>query len=136
MLTIKRQQRELAGELAFVERTIEHFRDYHEETVGLLDDDELRRRVARGIERGRGWGLTWEYSLTVFVAHMFEICPTFDEHPAIRRVLSDALLPPDERIDALLERVKDEEWEEIVQDCDPEGAWRSLMQEDQEEDED
>jgi hypothetical protein len=43
---------------------------------------------------------------------MFEVAPTFDEQPAIARVLEDESLPPDRRMEALWDRTTDEDWEE------------------------
>jgi len=131
VLTIKRAQRALAGEEAFVERVIRHLLIFHRATVEPLPEGELRRRVVHGIERGRSHGLTWEYSLTIFVANMLERCPDFDEHPAIRRVLEDESLQPDERMDALLERVPKEAWDEVVAQCDEDAYWQALDADDE-----
>jgi len=126
MLLVSRAQRQQVGDPAFVERVVEHFRRYHIEAVYMLPDDVLRKRVAHGIERGRSYGLTWEYSLTVFVAHMMRINPEFDKHAAIQRVLHDASIEPDERINELPAMVSDEEWEEAGRQCDPETYWQQI----------
>ncbi|WP_437518059.1 hypothetical protein [Sorangium sp. So ce1099] len=120
---MKRRQMSEAGDPAFVDRTVGHFRRFHGEATASLSDDELRFRIRHGLERGRAHGLTWESSLTVFVAHMIELCPAFDEHPAAARVLADASLPPDERVEALLAHLSDDEWEEAARVCDPVAYW-------------
>jgi hypothetical protein len=127
LLRIKRDQMALAGEGPFVDRTVRHMRVFHDAAVADLPDDELRRRVVHGLERARRHGLTWEYSLTVFVAHMLELSPTFDEHPAVARVLADTSLPPDERMDELLARLTDEQWDEVVAQGDEDAYWRSVF---------
>ncbi|WP_438030761.1 hypothetical protein [Sorangium sp. So ce233] len=123
MLKVKRRQRSEAGDPAFVDRTVGHLRRFHGVATERLSDDELRFRVRHGLARGRGHGLTWESSLTVFVAHMIELCPAFDEHPAAARVLADASIPPDERVEALLAHLTEEEWEEAARMCDPVAYW-------------
>lgn len=127
MLTIKREQRSRIGEPAFEERTFDHFRIMHPQMAWRLPDRELRRRIRHGLAKGRSYGLTWEYSLTLFLSHMLEINPRFDEHPAIQSVLLDESLPPDERIDELTsERVTDEQWEEAAALGDPSEYWSAV----------
>ncbi len=110
------------AEAVFVERLIEHLRDEHEPLVRGFPDDILEEMVRNGVAKGRLHGITRESSLTAFVALMFEISPNFDEHPPIRRVLRDTRIPPDARIDALVERVSPEEWEEAERRYDA-SAW-------------
>ncbi|XXT21214.1 hypothetical protein WME94_06575 [Sorangium sp. So ce429] len=126
MLLVSRAQREQVGEPAFVDRVVAHFLRYHLEAVHMLPDDVLRRRVEHGIAKGRGYGLTWEYSLTVFVAHMIRIHPRFDEHPAVQRELRDPSREPDRRIDALVENLTPDEWEDAASRGDPEAYWRDV----------
>lgn len=127
MLLVTREQRQKAGEPAFVQRVVDHFRRCHEEAVLELSDQVLRERVVHGLAKGRSYGLTWEYSLTVFVAHMLRINPEFDKHPAIQRELTDpARGAPDERIDKLVAYVSDEAWDEASRRVDPEVYWRSI----------
>ncbi|EYF04382.1 hypothetical protein [Chondromyces apiculatus] len=127
MFLVTREQRQKTGDPAFVDRVMTHFRRYHAEAVAILPDDVLRRRVTHGIERGRTYGLTWEYSLTVFLAHMMRIHPEFDRHPAIQRELHDpARGEPDERIDALATHVSEQAWDEAAQQGDPEAYWSAI----------
>lgn len=127
MFHISREQRQKVGDPAFVQRVVTHFRRYHLEAIHTLPEEVLRRRVEHGIEKGRSYGLTWEYSLTVFVAHMIRIHPEFDRQPAIQRELRNpARGTPDERIDALATYVKPEEWEEAARQGDAEAYWRAI----------
>ncbi|AKT43484.1 hypothetical protein [Chondromyces crocatus] len=127
MFLVTREQRQKTGDPAFVDRVVTHFRRYHTEAVAILSDDLLRRRVAHGIERGRAYGLTWEYSLTVFVAHMMRIHPEFDRYPAIQRELFNPDHgEPDERIDALTYAVSEKAWDEAASQSDPEAYWIAL----------
>ncbi|WP_437538983.1 hypothetical protein WME79_22890 [Sorangium sp. So ce726] len=131
MLRVKRHQRSQAGDPAFVDRTAAHFRRFHGDATAGLSDDELRFRIRHGIERGRAHGLTWESSLTVFVAHMIEICPAFDEHPAAARVLADEAIPADERVEALLSHLSEDEWEEAARMGDPAAYWARVHAEEE-----
>lgn len=112
-----------------VGRIVLHLHEHHSEVIGRLPDDLLREMVAGGIARARRHGLTWESSLTLFVALMFEIAPNFDEHPVIRSILEEPTLPPDERLDLLPDRISDEEWEEARQSYDR-NAWFPELEED------
>jgi hypothetical protein len=115
MIKVSAKQREmldLAVEAAFVREVARHLREEHASRCEGIGGEELTRRVEIGIARARGHGLTWDASITAFVAIMFEVAPTFDEQPAIRRVLSDRRLSADRRIDALWDRTSEEDWDE------------------------
>lgn len=111
---------------AFVDRTVAHVRRFYPQRVASLSELVLRARVSHCLARGRAHGLTWEYSLTVFVAHMLTLCPTFDEHPEIQRVLRDSPLPPDERMDELLREVPEQAWQQLAERCDAAAYWRRV----------
>ncbi len=126
MFAIKREQRQKMGDPPFIDRTVEYFKEYYIEHVYDIEDDELHMRVKHGVEKARGYGLTWESSLTIFIAHMLTINPEFDKQPAIQKVLVDPAIPGDERMQALLGLVEDDEWEDALKQCDPEQYWRDL----------
>lgn len=115
MLTIGKQQLEaLKGSVqrAYARDVARYIRAEHPDAVQAISDEELLRRVSLGIARAESHGLTWDSSITAFVAMMFEVAPTFDEQPAISRVLKDESIPADRRIEALWERTTDEDWDE------------------------
>lgn len=127
MLLVTRQQRQTVGEPAFVQRVMTHFQRYHIEAVYEWPEELLRKRIEHCLARGRKWGLTWEYSLTVFAAHMIRIHPEFDEQPDIHRELGNAAHGlPDERIDALPAYVRARAWDEAQEKSDPELYWKSV----------
>jgi hypothetical protein len=127
MLLVTQKQREQTGEPAFVARLVFHFQRYHLETIYLLPEELLQKRLEHCLVRGRKWGLTWEYSLTVFAAHMMTIHPEFDEQPEIRAALGNASLgEPDERIDELPANVPDEAWDAAEARGNPEIYWHSV----------
>jgi hypothetical protein len=128
MFAIKREQRQKMGEPAFLERTAEWLREYHRDHTWQLDDDELRMRVRHGVAKARRYGLTWESSLTIFVSHMLTINPEFDRHPAVHAALTDPKIPGDEKMQALLGLIGDDEWEEAARQCDPNEYWDAVRE--------
>ena len=116
----------------FVERLAVHVRAEHadapvflpegETTVGLLTDERLHEMVRRGVERARSYGITWESTLGAFVTIMFVAAPNFDEHPLIRRVLSDEKVDANARVERLWELTTEENWEVVAQNYDA-SAW-------------
>lgn len=126
MLTIRKEQREKLGDPEFIERVVTHFKRYHLEAVYDLPDDVLRKRIAHGIEKGRRYGLTWEYSLTVFVAHMIRIHPDFDEQPAIHRELCSPDHAEKDKMEALVMNVPESAWDEAEQRGDPKAYWARI----------
>jgi hypothetical protein len=135
MLIIRNEQLDAFQEIAdaaFVQTIIEHLREEHAEAIGRLPDEVLTDMVQAGIDRARSWGLTWEATITAFVALMFEIAPNFDEHPKIREILSEESEPEDARLDRLVEEVSEKDWEEAVQLYD-ENAWFPNLQEEEDD---
>lgn len=117
MLRISKQQIDAMaqeGRAAYARDLARYLRAEHEDAVRSLGDEDLLRRVHLGIARAEGHGMTWDSTITAFVAMMFEIAPTFDEQPGIRRVLTDGQIAPDLRVDALWKRTTAEDWEEAA----------------------
>lgn len=103
-------------------RIVVHVWENHQRIVNTLPRDLLHDMVRNGISRARRHGLRLESSLTAFVSLMFEISPTFDEHPEILRILEDNTVEPDKRIELLLTCVSGKSWEEAGQRYN-EVAW-------------
>jgi hypothetical protein len=109
---------------AHVRDVARHLRAEHAEVVRALSDAELLRRVGIAVARARAYGMTWDSTITGFVAIMFVIAPTFDEQRGIRRVLHDPRIPPDTRVDALWTRTTAEDWTEAERRAvDAEDFW-------------
>lgn len=129
MLKVDKRQLQMlddALESAYARELARYMRAEHEAAVAGLSDEELLRRVTIGIAKARGYGITWDSSITGFVAIMFEVAPTFDEQPAIQKVLTDRSVPPDVRVDALWKRTTEEDWVEAERLA--EGAERFWLQ--------
>ncbi|MDI1430657.1 hypothetical protein [Polyangium sorediatum] len=115
MLTLRRGQQKAFEPLvedALVERIFVFLRQRPEPEVHRLDDAHLRAAIRAGVAQGRSFGLTWQSSLGAFVGLSIVVGPRFHEHPAVRAILTDEAIPPDERIAALRDRLTEEEWRE------------------------
>jgi hypothetical protein len=113
---------ELQGDLAFAEEVIEFLQKMHAEFVQDLPPAELSSRVLFGLTKAKRYGFRRQSSLAGFVAIMFRIGPNFDEHPAIREVLTDQAVPPDLRISDLWSRTSESDWDEAVASSQK-GTW-------------
>lgn len=120
------------AEDGFVRRVAEHVRARHPRAVvrlperltvaGRLEDDALLALVRGGVARARRYGMEAESALAAFVVTMFLTAPNFDEHPLIRRVLADDKIPPDRKIDRLLQSVTARNLK-VVKDTYNPAAW-------------
>ncbi|MFT3772594.1 MAG: hypothetical protein QM820_44960 [Minicystis sp.] len=125
MLTIRDPQLaalRAAREPAFLDDLVAHLRAYHPDAVEDLSDDEIRARARVGVRRAGRYGFDKGRTAAAFVALMFEIAPNFDEHPAIRRCLTDEAIPVDARILDLVHRTTAAAWEEAEEAYD-DAAW-------------
>jgi hypothetical protein len=124
---------ERALEERFVNRLVGHLRDHHADTevklpgqttrLGDLPEPKLRELVCRGIARARTYGLTWESTITAFVAIMFEVAPNFDRMPIARLALR-AKIESNLRIDCLLAALSSDDWARAARNYAPQ-AWES-----------
>ena len=128
-MQITREQRQKMGDPPFVDRTVDRFRTYFLEHVYMLEIEELRFRVKHGIAKARSYGLTYESSITTFVAHMLTLNPDFDKQLAVQRALHDPEIEPDGRMGAMMATVDDEDWEAAAEQCDPTVYWAKLHEE-------
>lgn len=83
-------------------------REQHAYVVQGLPADLFDRMVGDGLDTARSYGLQAPAQLATFVLLMFELGPEFHRAPVIQRVLTDATIPPDERLAAVLERTPPE----------------------------
>lgn len=118
-MQIRSQQMEVMlndAERKFVLSTVAHMREHHAAQVSRFPEKELQTRVEAGIKRARGYGLTWESSITGFVALTFVIGPDFDKQPRIQSVLTDRSIPADERVEELRFRVGPRDWAQAAEE--------------------
>ena len=120
------------AEISFVRRLVEYLQQRHGNVIVQLPqgpaivkqvpNEALHEMARNGIARAREYGMNWESSLAAFVVLMFISAPNFDEHPTVRRVLQDKGIAPESRVNHLLERISQHEWETINKDYDVK-AW-------------
>jgi hypothetical protein len=106
----------------FLLHVVDHLRQHYAASVHAVSDERLEQRVRSGIARARRYGLTWESSIAAFVTLMFVIAPNFDEHPAMRKALTDRRTPPDDRIELMMMNTSDDDWSQAAANADP-RAW-------------
>ncbi len=123
MLVIRPEQMSVfkpAAEKNFENQIVKHLREQHSEltvhfvkgdsTVEQIPQDRLLEMVQQGIARARAYGITWETAIVGFIVLMFLIAPNFDDHPLIKRAISDESVPPNERIEHLQKVITEENW--------------------------
>jgi hypothetical protein len=141
MLKIFPEQMEAFSAVAdelLLRRVVDHLREKYGDTVvqlpsGLLivseiGEDELKTIVGTGISRARCYGLSHESTLAAFIALMFEAAPNFDQYPLMQQILHDENIPANSRIDLLLSKASEEDWEAIKGSYSA-GAWEQKPKE-------
>lgn len=100
------------GEPEFKKQIIEYLRSEYGIVLSSLSDAELLRRVEIAYDRARRFNFTRRASVVAYILLMFAVSPEFDTHPAIKEVLDQQWIPPDERMACLADAITAEEWEE------------------------
>ena len=122
MLHIREEQMAVFQQQAernFVSSVVENLRTNHPAAVKDTPDDTLHKRVEYGIQSAREYGLSWKNSLSTFVTLMFVIAPDFDRLSAFKQFLTDEGVPPNERMELLLEKTTDADWQEAEKASEP-----------------
>jgi hypothetical protein len=86
-------------------------REYNNLLNGIPEDIQIDM-IRGGIAKARSYGLERAGNINAFVAIMFEIAPEFDRQPDIQRVLKDPAIAPADKIQALMDRVPAQAWED------------------------
>lgn len=94
----------------------------HTATVAEMPTKLLRKIVQNGIERARGYEMTWEYNIATFVSLMIDVAPNFSEHQLVKPILQNENEPPDSRMDLVTDFIPEKSWEVIEAEYDPK-AW-------------
>jgi hypothetical protein len=79
-----------------------------------VDLPEMRRRIALAVRRGRAYGIRIDSQLAAFASLMIAYGPDFDEHPAVKAVLTDRGIADTHRMDALRDRLARRHLEELA----------------------
>ena len=91
-----------------------------DDPIADLPRAEFRAEVHAAAEQGESYGLAREIDLRGFAMFWLLIGPAFHLHPAVQAILDDPAVPGDDKIDHLIGRVTDEEWDEAgeLEDAD------------------
>lgn len=108
--------------LRFVDRIAEHLREHYASSVQNIDPKVLRARVAHGLDTARSFDLCTDRATAKFVVLMIIVSPRFHRTPAFSRILRDKQIPPQEKINAIIERATEEDWE-AARETGGEQAW-------------
>jgi len=127
-MVIRDQQMEALNRSAqarFVRQLAEYLRANHgstvvrlahgEPAVNAIQSDQLESLVQAGVDRAGSYGFSWRSSVAAFVVTMFVVAPNFHEDQFVNELLSDRDIEPDYRMDTALERVTEEQWDQIRQ---------------------
>lgn len=125
------------AELGFIKRVTKTLQTDHGEAIVRLPDKELpvaimqpegvEELVRHGLARAKQYELEDEASLAAFILLMFETAPNFDEHPLLRRFLEDENVQIDARVDNLMDRATEQNWDVVRKNYNPE-AWTAPLQ--------
>ena len=110
------------AEQVFVRDTVLYVKEQHADKVEGLSDKAVEQRVKLGMARARSYGLKREGSILFFLALMFDIAPNFDEQPGIHKALLSGDDSPDVRMDELLDKTSDDDWDQAEESYD-ERTW-------------
>lgn len=102
MLRLRPEQIRVLADAAFANRLTQELRLNFNKQVAHIDHQQLAAQVHEGIALGRRHGLTGESSLGGYTLLRIVIGPDFERQPQARQILSDPNIPPDERIEKLV----------------------------------
>ena len=88
-------------------------RDY-QEIVGGLPEDMLAGMINHGIDKAKSFGLTHPFDIAGFVYIMFEVGPEFYRHPQIQPILTSTTLPPEQKMNTMIDRTPPVVWQQCV----------------------
>lgn len=125
-----------AADAGFLDRLVEHLRKEHADvpvrlstarrtTLGQLPEDILRELVRLGVAKARSYGMTWESTITGFVALMFVAAPNFDDLPQVAEMLREPRVHPERRLDYFVQNADFETWQ-MIQFCYDPAAWQPV----------
>ncbi len=107
---LKNCRRAIEGDL--VRLIYWHLRSYHSKVVQFISKEVLHERIGHGLKKARSYELATISDLAGFVALMFELSPSFDEHPSFARIFSDPDVLPENKMRKLSQTITDREWQE------------------------
>lgn len=92
---------------------IAHWEATCPDAIDDLKPAMLREIAAAAVDRCGSYGIDGAQDQHLFAGLMMEVSPSFDEHPAVRRYLTDAALAPGERLGAMIAGLPDSVWTQL-----------------------
>jgi uncharacterized protein YehS (DUF1456 family) len=92
-----------------------YLRKNNAEAVEKKSPEELDEIINEGIKKSKDYGLKYMSSLCWFIVMMLEVSLNFDQQDQIQIHLSNKSIPPEIRIQVILEKTDDDDWDEARQ---------------------
>ena len=112
----QREQLMFYDQEALYERILAHWEETCPDAIDGIDAAMLREIAIAATARCASYGIHTADDQVLFAGLMMAISPSFDDHPAVQRGLRDQAIPPDERLDRLVDGLSDTVWEQIRQE--------------------
>ncbi|GGY70947.1 DUF4123 domain-containing protein [Pseudoduganella albidiflava] len=98
------------------DRIVQHWVETCPESLDGMEHAMVREIAIAAVARCASYGIHTADDQVLFAGLMMSVSPSFDDHPAIRRGLRDESVPPDERLDRLVDDLPDAVWDQIARD--------------------
>jgi len=105
-------------------------RDYQAIVKGI-PDDMLAGMINHGIEKAKSFGLTHPFDIAGFVYIMFEVGPEFYRHPKILPILSSITIPPERKMDTMIEQTQPMVWQQCMEVLDRQTWFPELREQEE-----
>lgn len=94
----------------------------HLDLVIEMTDEDRRLCVRSGMKRARQYEIKEAADLATFICLMLEFAPNFDEHPLIKKILTDTAIDGSAKIREVINSTTDAAWQDTIDNYD-ERAW-------------
>lgn len=97
-------------------RIVEHWEETCSEAIDGIERPMLREIAIAAVARCATYGIHTADDQVLFAGLMMSVSPSFDDHPAVQRMLRDETVAPDERLDRMIDSLPDRVWDQIAQE--------------------
>ena len=105
-------------------------RDY-KEIIQNVPEDMLAGMINHGINKATSFGLTHPYDIAGFVYIMFEVGPEFYRHPKILPILSSSTIPPENKLNTMIEQTPPLVWQQCMEVLDRQTWFPELREQEE-----
>lgn len=113
---LQREQLMYYDKEALYERIVAHWHETCADAIDGIEADMLREIAIAAVARCASYGIHSADDQVLFAGFMMAVSPSFDDHPAVRRGLRDETVPPDQRLDRLIDELPEAVWEQIAKE--------------------